>query len=58
MRRHVVGAFIGVGQVTHAGVGGWRHEPVEEGLKVRLDLGISIFLNDERAGRVTHEKME
>jgi hypothetical protein len=29
MGRHVVGAFIGVGQIGHFGVSGWWHEAVE-----------------------------
>ena len=57
MGGHVVGAFVCVGQIGHAGIRGGRHQTGKEISHIGLHFRIGIFLNEDRAGCVLHKQV-
>ena len=58
MRGHVVGAFIGVGEVGHAGVGGGRHQPVKIVLQIGVHFRVGVFLYQQGSRGVLHQQRQ
>lgn len=44
---HVIGAFVRVPQIRHAGVVGRRDKPIKKSTQIRLNVGIRIFLDQQ-----------
>ncbi len=55
VRRHVIGTFVGMGQIRHAGVCCRRHQTGEIVLQIRLHFRVCVFLNDQ-TGRCVLDK--
>ncbi len=56
--RHIVGPFVGVGQVRHAGISRGWHKTREEVAQIRLHLGVCIFLNKQAGRGVADEERQ
>ena len=58
MGRHIVSAFVNMGQIRHAGIVRGGDQAIEEVLQICLDTGVSVFLDEKRAGGVADEDIQ
>ena len=58
MRRHVVGALIGMRKVRHRRMSCRRHQTREERFEVRLHFGVGVLLDQERTGGVLNKERQ
>ena len=58
MGRHVVRAFVSVGQIGHRRIDRRRHKPAEIILQIGLHLGVGVFLNQQAGRSVAHHQRQ
>ena len=58
MSRHIVWALGAVGQITHRRIVGMRDEALKKRRQISLNIGIRIFLNEERTGSVPNKERQ